>query len=134
MLQAALSQARLADQSPPLPRRGRFIGWALAYALVIAYASIVVGPRGMHIVPLDPERAWQIFKATPYLVHGSDQRADWTANLLMLVPLATGVMSLSWMAALTALLVVEREIPRASRIGAAAGVLLVLLSVWKFVS
>ena len=55
-------------------------------------------------------------------------------GLLMLVPLATGVMSLSWMAALTALLVVEREIPRASRIGAAAGVLLVLLSVWKFVS
>ena len=55
-------------------------------------------------------------------------------GLLMLVPLATGVMSVAWMVALTLLLVVERELPRASRIGALAGVLLLVFGAWKFVT
>jgi predicted metal-binding membrane protein len=53
-------------------------------------------------------------------------------GLLMLVPLATGMMSIAWMVALTLLLVVERELPRASRIGALAGVLLLVFGAWKF--
>src|SRR6267143_4014604 len=52
-------------------------------------------------------------------------------GLLMLVPFATGVMSLSWMAALTVLLVVEREIPHATRLSTIAGVLLLVLGAWK---
>ena len=52
-------------------------------------------------------------------------------GLLMLVPFATGVMSISWMAALTILLVVEREVPRAARVGVIAGVLLLVLGAWK---
>src|SRR5712671_4859884 len=52
-------------------------------------------------------------------------------GLLMLVPFATGVMSLAWMAALTVLLVVEREIPRAQRLGTIAGLLLLVLGAWK---
>src|SRR5947209_5330769 len=55
-------------------------------------------------------------------------------GLLMLVPLATGAMSVSWMAALTFLLVMERELPRASRIGAVAGVLLLAFGAWKLVA
>ncbi|HWE24338.1 MAG TPA: DUF2182 domain-containing protein [Myxococcales bacterium] len=52
-------------------------------------------------------------------------------GLLMLVPFATGVMSAAWMAALTALLVVEREFPRAARAGTAAGILLLAFAAWR---
>lgn len=82
------------DQRPAQHARGWFAGWAIAYALVIAYLSLVVGPAGFHYVPLDPEAAWRMLRATPYLANGSDQRPDWMANLLMLVPLgflATGM-------------------------------------------
>jgi predicted metal-binding membrane protein len=50
---------------------------------------------------------------------------------LMLVPFATGVMSISWMAALTVLLVIEKEVPRAARLGTVAGVLLLVLGAGK---
>jgi len=83
----------LGDQSAVAHHRGQFAGWAIVYALAVAYSSLVVGPTGFHFVPLAPETAWRIFKATPYVVNGSDQRPDWTANLLLLVPLgwlATG--------------------------------------------
>jgi predicted metal-binding membrane protein len=52
-------------------------------------------------------------------------------GLLMLVPFATGAMSIGWMVALTALLVIEREFPRAERAGVAAGLLLLALAIWK---
>ena len=81
------------DQSAVAHHRGSFARWAIVYALAVAYSSLVVGPTGFHFVPLAPETAWHIFKATPYVVNGSDQRPDWTANLLLLVPLgwlATG--------------------------------------------
>ena len=55
-------------------------------------------------------------------------------GLLMLVPLATGMMSVAWMVALTLLLMVEREVPRAALIGTLAGVLLLLLAIWKLVA
>jgi hypothetical protein len=77
----------MADQRAVAHHRGGFAGWAIVYALAVAYSSLVVGPIGFHFVPLAPETAWRIFKATPYVVNGSDQRPDWMANLLMLVPL-----------------------------------------------
>ena len=77
----------MADRRPAPRRRGRFAVWAIAYALAIAYVSLVLGPTGFNFVPLDPDVAWRKLLATPYLITGSDQRPDWVANLLMLVPL-----------------------------------------------
>jgi glycopeptide antibiotics resistance protein len=84
----------MADRRPF--RRGRFAGWAIAYALAIAYVSLVLGPAGVNFVPLDPEVAWRKLLATPYLTTDSGQRPDWVANLLMLVPLGFGVTGMFW--------------------------------------
>ena len=75
---------------PPatLPSRGRYIGWALLYALVMLYASTVPSPAGFFIRPLSFAAAVQKFQDTHWWINGSDQRADWTANLLLMVPLA----------------------------------------------
>jgi VanZ family protein len=86
----------VADRRPAPYRRGRFAGWAIAYALAIAYVSLVIGPAGFNFVPLDPEVAWRQLLATPYLINGSDQRPDWMANLLMLVPLGFVVAGAFW--------------------------------------
>ncbi|HET6235248.1 MAG TPA: VanZ family protein [Acetobacteraceae bacterium] len=70
-----------------------YANWLLLYALFVAYGSLVLGPFGYHFVPQDPAAAWHTFLATPFLDNGSDQRPDWIANLLMMVPfglLATG--------------------------------------------
>lgn len=80
---------------PPISRLGprRCAAWLLLYALVVAYTSLVLGPLGFHFVPRDPAAAWDTFLATPFFDTGSDQRPDWIANLLMMVPfalLATG--------------------------------------------
>src|SRR5580658_3261316 len=71
----------------------RCAGWLLLYALFVVYASIVPSPLGFHFVPRDPQEVWHAFLATPFFNNGSDQRPDWIANLLMMVPLgllATG--------------------------------------------
>ena len=49
-----------------------------------------------NFVPLDPEVAWRKLLATCYLINGSDQRADWMANLLMLAPLGFVVTGAFW--------------------------------------
>jgi predicted metal-binding membrane protein len=41
-------------------------------------------------------------------------------------------MTAAWMVALTALLVLEREFPRAERAGMAVGVILLALAGWQF--
>src|SRR5665213_2786124 len=71
----------------PSPKRVRLGAWAMLWSLIILYGSVAVGPLGFHYVPLDPDAAWARFMATPYVVHGSDQQADWMANLLFLIPL-----------------------------------------------
>jgi VanZ family protein len=73
----------------------RCAGWLLLYALIAVYSSLVLGPLGFHFVPQDPHAAWHSFLATPFFDNGSDQRPDWIANLLMMVPfglLATGAL------------------------------------------
>jgi glycopeptide antibiotics resistance protein len=71
----------------PSFRRGRCLRWVCLYALAIIYVSVVLGPNGVNFVPRDAGVAWRMLLATPYLATGSDQRPDWMANLLMLVPL-----------------------------------------------
>ena len=48
---------------------------------------MIVGPLGYNFVAIPLDEAWHKFLATPYLANGSDQRADWMANLLMFVPM-----------------------------------------------
>ena len=69
------------------PTRGRLALWALIYALIVLYSSLAVGPSGFNFVPMNIGHAWDRFLQTPYLINGSDQRADWMANLIMLIPL-----------------------------------------------
>jgi VanZ family protein len=54
---------------------------------VIIYIRTVLGPVGLHFVPIDPAFAWRKLLAAPYLTDSSDQRPDLIANFLMLVPL-----------------------------------------------
>jgi VanZ family protein len=73
----------------------RCAGWLLLYALIAVYSSLVLGPLGFHFVPQNPQTVWHNFLATPFFDNGSDQRPDWIANLLMMVPfglLATGAL------------------------------------------
>jgi glycopeptide antibiotics resistance protein len=86
----------MADRRPAIGSRGRFAAWGLVYALIIVYLSLVLGPAGFHFVALDPAVAWQELLATPYLINGSDQRPDWVANLLMLIPLGFAVTGAFW--------------------------------------
>ena len=76
--------------------RWRFVVWAWLYALAITYVSVVVSPLGFHYVALDPAEAWQKFLTIRYEHTGSDQRADWMANLIMLVPFGFLVAGSLW--------------------------------------
>jgi VanZ family protein len=97
-LSNAQPQPRQAVTGRPLVSRfgpRRCAGWLLLYALIVVYSSLVLGPLGFHFVPHDPAAAWRSFLATRFLDNGSDQRPDWIANLLMMVPfglLATGAL------------------------------------------
>ncbi len=76
--------------------RSRFAIWALLYAGLICYGSTVIGPDGLHYVPLDAGAALRRFLAMRFVANGSDQRADWMGNLSLLVPfgvLLTGSLS-----------------------------------------
>lgn len=66
----------------------QYLAWLLFYALLIVYASTVVGPSGLNFVPLDITEAWQDFKirAFTWVIVGSDQRSDLMGNLIMFVP------------------------------------------------
>ena len=67
--------------------RNHFLVLGLTYALAIIYASLMLGPDGMHYVRLEPTEALRRFLAIRYVAHDADQRPDWIANLLLLVPL-----------------------------------------------
>lgn len=76
--------------------RGRFAFWTLVYALAVTYASVIIGPLGFHFVPLDPSEALRTLAATRFVANGSDQRADWMANLVIAVPLGFLCMAALW--------------------------------------
>ena len=76
--------------------RWRFAGLSLLYIVVMLYSSTLIGPMGIHFVYRDPAEAFQSFRAITFVAHGSDQRADWVGNLMMLVPLGYLVTGLLW--------------------------------------
>lgn len=83
-------------ENPALPHRWRLASFCLIYAAVMLYSSTIIGPAGMNFVPRDPADAFLQFLNTPYVIHGSDQRADWIGNLLMLVPFGFLVTGALW--------------------------------------
>ena len=98
LISVSTTQPLPQQAAPPRPRPARCgprrcAGWLLLYALIVVYSSLVLGPLGFHFVPRDPAAAWHAFLTTRFFDTGSDQRPDWIANLLMMVPfglLATG--------------------------------------------
>ena len=60
---------------------------AAGYASAVLYASSVISIVGFRPAGFDLAEGWRRFLLVRYIDHGSDQRADWTANLLMIVPL-----------------------------------------------
>jgi VanZ family protein len=80
-----------ATPQPPAPfklTRGHFVGLAIVYGLAVLYSSLMLGPDGLHYVPLSAAEAWQRFRAIHFVDNASDQRADWIANAIMTIPLA----------------------------------------------
>ncbi|MDR3533270.1 MAG: VanZ family protein [Rhodopila sp.] len=78
------------------PGRRRLGCLCLIYAALTLYSSTIIGPLGPHFVYRDPAEVFRLFLATPYVAHGSDQRADWVANLLMLIPFGFLVAGTVW--------------------------------------
>ena len=75
---------------PPAPLRlsHRHFGiLAVLYGLAIVYSSLMLGPDGLHYVPISAAEAWQKFRDIRFIDHASDQRPDWIANLMMTIPL-----------------------------------------------
>ena len=91
--------------------RARCFWLAFLYALGTAYASTFVGPVGVHLVPIEPAEALRRLSHMQLVAHGSDQRADWMGNLVMLVPL--GFLVVGWLSPGH-----RRWIPVAAAIGA----------------
>jgi glycopeptide antibiotics resistance protein len=61
---------------------------AMLYGLAIIYSSLMLGPDGLHYVPIGAAEAWQKFRAIHFIDNASDQRSDWIANMMMAIPLA----------------------------------------------
>ena len=78
----------------PAPRQATWL--AIGYAAVMLYSSTIIGPAGPNFVARDPAEALQAFLAIRFVAHGSDQRADWIGNLLMLAPFGFLVTATVW--------------------------------------
>jgi len=81
-----------------VPKRSRWLwlAWAVLYALAVLYVSTVVSVYGFRPAEFDLDEGWRRFLLVRYIDHGSDQRADWTANLLMIVPLGFLLTAALW--------------------------------------
>ena len=69
-------------------RRNHFLILAVLYALAMVYSSLVLGPAGLHYVPLGFGEAWDKFMSVRFVPHGSNERPDWIANMMLPIPLA----------------------------------------------
>jgi len=61
---------------------------AVLYGLAVTYSSLMLGPDGLHYVPISAADAWQKFRAIGFIDNESDQRSDWIANMMMAIPFA----------------------------------------------
>lgn len=84
-------QNQIAVRQPPAPlrlSRGGFAALAVAYGLVVVYSSLFLGPDGLRFDPMSAAEAWRRFTATRLVANASDQRADWIANAILMIPFA----------------------------------------------
>lgn len=86
-----IPQRRVFEPKPPpdfkLSRRHMAL-LAAFYGLAIIYTSLVLGPEGQHFLAMSPAEAWHKFRAVQFIDTASDQRADWIANAMMMIPFA----------------------------------------------
>src|SRR6185312_5013088 len=82
-------------------RRNHFLALAALYALAMVYMSLVLGPTGFHYVPMGLGEAWDKFLSVRFVSHGSNERPDWIANMLMPVPLTFLINSMFGMGIIT---------------------------------
>ena len=80
-------------------RRNHFLALAALYALAMVYMSLVLGPAGFHYVPIGFDQAWDKFLSVRFVSHGSNERPDWIANMLMPIPLTFLISSMFGMEA-----------------------------------
>lgn len=78
------------------PSKRTALALSLVLAVVMTYASTVIRPTGIDFARRDPAEAWQILLHVRFNSTGSDQRADWMGNLLMLVPYGFTVTATLW--------------------------------------
>lgn len=83
-------------RSPALAPRTRFLLWSLLYAAAMLYVSTAVNLGGLAYRKLTFNEAVARFLETHYWNNGSDQRADWTANLLLALPLGFLIAGTLW--------------------------------------
>lgn len=69
-------------------RRNHYLALAALYASAMVYMSLVLGPTGFHYVPMGFGEAWDKFLSVRFVSHGSNERPDWIANMMMPVPFA----------------------------------------------
>jgi VanZ family protein len=81
----------ISPQAAGIAGKRRFAWFCFVYAAVMLYASTIVGPIGVNFVSQDPVAVFHRFLAIRFVAHGSDQRADWIGNLLLLVPFGFSV-------------------------------------------
>lgn len=81
---------------PVWPAPGIAAALWLLFTLVMAYSSTVIGPMGLHFVPRDPAAALQALLRVRFVANGSDQRADWMGNLMMLIPHGFLTLAMLW--------------------------------------
>ena len=78
---------------PDLPATSAILFYTgLVYLVFVIYGSLV--PLDFHYRPL--AEAWQSFTNIPYLQLGIGSRADWVANILLMIPLSFVWLGVIW--------------------------------------
>lgn len=70
--------------------------WILLYSCFLAYTSTLIGPGGVHFVPISLTEAWSRFLGLDYLRPGDLVWQDAVANGLALVPIGFLSIALWW--------------------------------------
>lgn len=81
---------------PVWPGAGTAFGLSVLLAVVMTYSSTIIAPIPMNYVPRDPAEALHVLLRLRFADTGSDQRADWIGNLLMLVPYGFTITAMLW--------------------------------------